>query len=42
MTPSIAVGKETSFVYYSKVKMDVAKGLMIHPVEKGGWFLKGA
>lgn len=44
-SPSIAVGKETGFVFESKVIIeevvidpDKPKDLMIHPVNKGGWF----
>lgn len=37
LTPSIAVGKETSFVYRSTASIDSFKDLMVHPVEKGGW-----
>lgn len=38
ISPSFSIGKETSFVYHSKAKIDVKNDLMIHPVEKGAWF----
>jgi len=36
--PSLGIGKEISFVYDSKVSIDKNSNLMVHPVQKGGWF----
>lgn len=45
ISPTIAAGKETAFVFTSKVVVEEAvidpdkpKNLMVHPVNKGGWF----
>ncbi|HET6557998.1 MAG TPA: outer membrane beta-barrel protein [Prolixibacteraceae bacterium] len=37
-SPSLGIGKDISFVYDSDVTIDQNTNLMIHPVQKGGWF----
>ena len=44
ISPSIAIGKETSFVYESKVRIEESleeklklKDFVLHPIQKGGW-----
>lgn len=44
ISPSFAIGKETSYVYESWVKMEESpeeilkrKDFMVHPIQKGGW-----
>lgn len=44
ITPSFAIGKETSFVFESKVRLEESveeklklKDFIVHPIQKGGW-----
>ncbi|MBC8005833.1 MAG: hypothetical protein H7X84_10195 [Verrucomicrobia bacterium] len=36
--PSLGIGKNISFVYDSKVTIDQNTDLVLHPIQKGGWF----
>lgn len=36
--PSLGIGKTISFVYDSKISIDNHTNLVLHPIQKGGWF----